>query len=104
MLRLLQRKSAGRILGLEPEQVYQLVTFILKFKNIFEIDFQTDPLASMLLRRVFCETEKLDEEELEKAGKVMEQKEEAKESDNPLDIMNYKVQEVKPFSMEDVMD
>ena len=57
----------------------------------------------MLLRRVFCETEKLDEEELEKAGKVMEQKEETKQSDNPLDIMNYKVQEVKPFSMEDFM-
>jgi len=34
---------------------------VLKFKNIFEIDFYVDPLASNLLRKVFFETEKVDE-------------------------------------------
>lgn len=47
----------------------QLVRFILKFRNIFEIDFQTDSLSSMLLRKVFCETEKLDQEALANAEK-----------------------------------
>ena len=54
-------------MGLDPNQIFNLISFILKFKNIFEIDFQTDTLASMLLRKVFCETEKIDEEKLQKA-------------------------------------
>ena len=37
------------------------MTFVLKFKNIFEIDFYVDPLASMLLRKVFYETETVNE-------------------------------------------
>ena len=58
----------------------------------------------MLLRKVFCETEKLNEEELEAAKtKLEENKEALAGSENPLDIMNYKVQEVKPFSMEEFM-
>ena len=82
----------------------QLITFVLKFKNIFEIDFQTDPLASMLLRRVFCETEKLDQTALEQTQKQLEDNEvKQAASGNQLDIMNYKATEVKPFSMEDFM-
>ena len=62
----------------------QLITFTLKFRNIFEIDFQTDPLASMLLRRVFCETEKLDQEALEQTKKQLteNEREKAAESGN----------------------
>ena len=48
-------------MGLDSSQAKQLVTFVLRFKNIFEIDFYVDPLASMLLRRVFYETETVDE-------------------------------------------
>ena len=39
LIKLLQGKSTVNVLGLEAEQVFQLITFILKFKNIFEIDF-----------------------------------------------------------------
>ena len=63
----LQKKSSLEVLGLDTTQTFNLISFILKFKNIFEIDFQTDTLASMLLRKVFCETEKIDEEQLQKA-------------------------------------
>ena len=47
-------------MGLDAHQAKQLVTFVLKFKNIFELDFYVDPLASMLLRQVFFETESVD--------------------------------------------
>ena len=44
----------------------------------------------MLLRKVFCETEKLNEEELDKAkAKLEENKAAEAASENPLDIMNY---------------
>ena len=54
-------KQAVDSMGLDSHQAKQLVTFVLKFKNIFEIDFYVDPLASMLLRKVFYETESVDE-------------------------------------------
>ena len=58
---LLTQKNAVASMGLDSTQAKQLVTFVLKFKNIFELDFYVDPLASMLLRRVFFETETVDE-------------------------------------------
>lgn len=57
----LTQKEAFESLGLDSKQAKQLVIFIHKFKNIFELDFYVDPLASMLLRKVFFETEKVDE-------------------------------------------
>lgn len=47
-------------MGLDAAQAKLLVIFVLKFKNIFELDYYVDPLASMLLRKVFFETEKVD--------------------------------------------
>lgn len=58
---LLTTKKAVDSMGLDSYQAKQLVTFVLKFKNIFEIDFYVDPLASMLLRKVFYETETVDD-------------------------------------------
>ena len=54
-------KYSTDAMGLDTAQANELVTFVLKFKNIFEIDFYVDPLASNLLRKVFLETEKVDE-------------------------------------------
>ena len=58
---LLTNKKVVVNMGMDSAQAKQLVTFILKFKNIFEIDFYVDPLASMLLRKIYYETEKIDE-------------------------------------------
>ena len=108
MASLLTEKHAVEAMGLDPNQAKQLVTFVLKFKNIFELDFYVDPLASMLLRKVFFETETVDEKLLEDiqtqlnrnaapaAATVATADEEAK-------FMNYQVEEVKPFSMEEYM-
>ena len=49
LLKSLQQKQSLEILGLDTTQIFSLISFILKFKNIFEIDFQTDQLSSMLL-------------------------------------------------------
>ena len=57
---MLTTKQAVDSMGLDQQQAEQLVTFVLKFKNIFEIDFYVDPLASMLLRKVFFESELVD--------------------------------------------
>ena len=57
---LLTNKKVVNNMGLDSVQAKQLVTFILKFKNIFEIDFYVDPLASMILRKIYFETEKID--------------------------------------------
>ena len=57
---ILTSKKAVDSMGLDAHQAKQLVTFVLKFKNIFELDFYVDPLASMLLRQVFFETESVD--------------------------------------------
>ena len=62
---LLTTKKAVDSMGLDSYQAKQLVTFVLKFKNIFEIDFYVDPLASMLLRKVFYETETVDDSVLQ---------------------------------------
>lgn len=61
LAKLLASRKAMTAMGLDHiVQVRELVTFILKFKNIFELDFYADPLASQLLRRVFYETEAVD--------------------------------------------
>jgi len=49
-------------MGIDTSQVKELVIFVLKFKNIFELDFYADPLANQLLRKVFYETEKINED------------------------------------------
>jgi len=38
-----------------------LIKFILKFRNIYKIDFYADTLTSTLLRRIYTETEKVEE-------------------------------------------
>lgn len=66
LIKLLASRKAMKAMGLDQvAQVSQLVAFILKFKNIFELDFYADPLASQLLRRVFYETENVDKAALE---------------------------------------
>lgn len=57
---LLTQKTSVKSMGLDSVQAKLLVTFVLKFKNIFELDYYVDPLASMLLRKIFFETEKVD--------------------------------------------
>ena len=79
-----------------------------KFKNIFDLEFYADPLASMLLRKVFFETEKVADKIVERAQGDLEKNEEPaaennKEEDIEAAFMNYKVEEVKPFSMEEYM-
>jgi len=63
----LTEKIAVESMGLDDSQAKQLVIFVYKFKNILELDFDVDPLASMLLRKVFYETEKVDETILQDA-------------------------------------
>ncbi len=55
-----------------------LVTFVLKMKNIFEIDFYVDPLASMLLRKVYLDTEKVEDAILEDVSAQLRRNEEEK--------------------------
>lgn len=44
----------------------------MRFKTIFEKDFYADSLASMLLRKIFVESEKVDTHVLERAGKEID--------------------------------
>ena len=95
-------------MGLDSEQAKLLVTFVLKFKNIFELDFYVDPLASMLLRKVFFETEKVDTALLRDIEEQLNRNEappsaQAATEDEEAKFMNYQVEEVKPFSMEEYM-
>ena len=92
-----------------------LIKFVLRFKNIFTIDFYADPLASMLLRKVFCDTEKVEQKHLDAIQKTLtmkrreeERKEEEKVAGNKAEddesaFLYKKVEEVKPFSMEEFM-
>lgn len=83
---------------------------MLKFKNIFEIDFYVDPLASMLLRKVFFETESVDEALLKDIHEQLQRNKQTvvagggeTAEDEEAKFMNYQVEEVKPFSMEEYM-
>ncbi len=46
--------------GFNKAELLELITFVLRFKTIFEKDFYADSLASMLLRKIFVESEKFD--------------------------------------------
>ena len=47
-------------LGLEFDELARLIIFVRKFKMVFEKDFYTDPLASILLRHLHIETEMIE--------------------------------------------
>lgn len=87
------------VFGLSKTDLLNLITFILRFKTIFEKDFYADSLASILLRKIFVESEKIDNHYIERAEKEidynlgLESKPEKTEE----------VKEVKGFSMEEFM-
>lgn len=82
----------------------ELIAFVLRFKTIFEKDFYADPLASMLLRKVFVESEKVDQHVLERAEKEIDFTlggHDHQHSEEPEEAKG--TQEPKGFSMEEFM-
>jgi hypothetical protein len=73
--------------------------FVLKFKNIFTIEFDVDPLADLLLRRVYLDTEQIAEEDKGLLRYVGTMEMTATEISKVEDVED----EVKPFNMEEYM-
>jgi hypothetical protein len=89
--------------GLPKSDILSLISFILRFKNIFEKDFYADPLASMLLRKIFVESEKVDSHRLEEAEKEIRYN--LGEEIPQVEVENEPKEEKEPkgFSMEEFM-
>ena len=97
-------------MGIDNAQAKSLISFILKFKNIFELDFYADPLANQLLRKVFYETEKVNQDFMEELmARLQPKREEVKVGESAAaaaegeNFLNISVKKIKPFSMEEFM-
>ena len=86
--------------GFNKAELLELITFVLRFKTIFEKDFYADSLASMLLRKIFVESEKFDQHVLERAEKEIDYKLGGHEAQP---IIQEENKESKGFSMEEFM-
>ena len=64
-------KRAHITLGFSVEETLDLIHFVMRFKIIYEKDFYSDILASSLLRRIFCESEHIDEWALDDVKKTI---------------------------------
>ena len=88
------------VFGLNKSDLLNLITFVLRFKTIFEKDFYADSLASMLLRKIFVESEKFDQHVLERAEKEIDYNLGGHEVQPNIP---EEVKESKGFSMEEFM-
>lgn len=67
-LKLVQERAMFTF-GLGKQDTLDLISFILRFQNVFEKDFYADTLASMLLRKIFIQSEKVELSTLDSAAK-----------------------------------
>ena len=89
--------------GMQKAEILDLISFVLRFKNIFEKDFYADPLASILLRKIFAESEKVEKNRLEQAAAEIEHLLSGDDHQAPVGAEPEEVKEVKGFSMEEFM-
>jgi hypothetical protein len=57
---------------MQKKELMSLIAFVLQFQTIFEKDFYADSLASMLLRKIFVESEMVNVGRLEEAEKEID--------------------------------
>eukprot|EP00347_Sterkiella_histriomuscorum_P004436 403360465 len=69
-------------LGLDDDQKREYIEFAKRFKQLYKKEFFSDDLTSILLRKVFFETEEVELEEVDK-------KQQDKMSASPFNVMNF---------------